>query len=63
MGMVISCLAALSTFYPEANPALQGEKLYDKNVGGEKLRNKQIYRLLGKLPTIAACAYRHRIGK
>lgn len=59
MGMVISTLAALSTFYPFANPALQGENLYM----GEKIRNKQIFRLLGKLPTIAACAYRHRIGR
>lgn len=59
MGMVISTLAALSTFYPFANPALQGENLYKD----EKIRNKQIYRLLGKLPTIAACAYRHRIGR
>lgn len=25
--------------------------------------NKQIFRLLGKLPTLAACAYRHRIGR
>lgn len=25
--------------------------------------NKQIFRCLGKLPTIAACAYRHRIGR
>jgi citrate synthase len=62
MGMVISTLAALSTFYPGSNPALNGEELFDKK-NGEGIRNKQIYRLLGKLPTIAACAYRHRIGK
>jgi len=60
MGIIISSLSALSTFYPFANPALQGANLYDKN---ENIRNKQIYRILGKLPTIAACAYRHRIGK
>lgn len=27
------------------------------------MRNKQIFRILGKVPTIAACAYRHRIGR
>jgi citrate synthase len=59
MGMLISSVAALSTFYEEANPALKGPMLY-KN---QNLRNKQIFRILGKLPTIAACAYRHRIGR
>jgi len=29
----------------------------------KKKRNKQIYRILVKTPTIAACAYRHRIGR
>ncbi|CAG8688099.1 22244_t:CDS:10 [Gigaspora margarita] len=29
----------------------------------ERVRNKQIYRLLGKTPTLAAMAYRHRIGR
>eukprot|EP01102_Stenamoeba_stenopodia_P016406 TRINITY_DN5736_c0_g1_i2.p1 TRINITY_DN5736_c0_g1~~TRINITY_DN5736_c0_g1_i2.p1 ORF type:complete len:309 (+),score=81.08 TRINITY_DN5736_c0_g1_i2:107-928(+) len=59
MGMVISSMAALSTFYPEANPALQGVDIFKK----EQVRNKQIYRIIGKMPTIAACAYRHRIGR
>jgi len=27
------------------------------------LRNKQIHRLLGKTPTVAAACYRHRIGR
>ncbi|KAF0977352.1 hypothetical protein FDP41_003344 [Naegleria fowleri] len=68
MGMVISSIAALGTFYEDANPALKGADLYLKGEGKEpirvdQLRFKQIYRLLGKLPTIAACAYRHRIGK
>jgi citrate synthase len=27
-----------------------------------KLVNKQMFRIIGKLPTIAACAYRHRVG-
>jgi citrate synthase len=59
MGMLISSIAAMGTFYPEANPALKGTALY-KDV---EVRNKQIFRILGKLPTIAACAYRHRIGR
>jgi len=29
MGMFVSTMAALSTFYPEANPALAGQKIYD----------------------------------
>jgi citrate synthase len=59
MGMVISGIAALSTLHPEANTALQGESLYEN----EATVNKQIFRCLGKLPTIAAIAYRHRIGR
>lgn len=60
MGMLISSIASLGTFYSDANPALQGTDIYKKNIA---LRNKQIFRILGKLPTIAACAYRHRIGR
>jgi citrate synthase len=51
MGIFISTVAALSTFYPEA-----------KRVEEEGVRRKQIYRLLGKVPTIAAFAYRHLRG-
>jgi citrate synthase len=51
MGMLVSTLAALSTFYPEA-----------KNTRDEKTRQLQIYRLVGKIPTIAAFAYRHSTG-
>lgn len=59
MGMLVSTIAALSTLHPEANPALQGSKIYKD----PKFVNKQIYRLLGNLPTLAANAYRHRIGR
>jgi len=61
MGMIISTLAAMSTFHPEANPALapQGQSVYDD----KNLRNKQIHRIIGTMPTIAAYAYRHRIGR
>ena len=51
MGMFISTIAALSTFYPEA-----------KEVMNPEIRQKQIYRLVGKVPTIAAFAYRHSRG-
>jgi len=59
MGMLVSTLAAVSTFHPEANPALAGDKVYHD----KKIRNKQIHRLLGSVPTMAANAYRHRIGR
>ncbi|KAJ1923715.1 hypothetical protein IWQ60_005691 [Tieghemiomyces parasiticus] len=60
MGMFISGISALSTFHPEANPALNGQDMY---VNDARMRNKQIFRLLGKAPTLAAFAYRHRIGR
>jgi len=56
---IISAIAAMGTFYPDANTSLKGTTIYDDIA----MRNKQIFRLLGKLPTIAACAYRHRIGR
>jgi citrate synthase len=51
MGMLVTTLAALSTFYPEA-----------KNVADPAVRRQQILRLIGKVPTIAAYAYRHSLG-
>ena len=51
MGMFIAMLGALSTFYPDA-----------KEIFSEESRWKQVYRLIAKVPTIAAFAYRHRIG-
>jgi citrate synthase len=59
MGMLIATMSAFSTLKPEANPALAGSGVY-KNTS---LRNKQIYRLLGLTPSMAANAYRHRIGR
>lgn len=59
MGILVSSLAAVSTLHPEANPALAGGGVYNDR----KMRNKQIHRLLGNVPTIAANAYRHRIGR
>lgn len=52
MGILISSVAAMSTFHPEA-----------KNFDDPVIRQKQIWRILGKLPTIAAFAYRTRIGR
>jgi citrate synthase len=51
MGMLCSTVAALSTVYPEARHVL------DKQV-----RQRQIMRLIGKMPTIAAYTYRHNLG-
>ncbi|KAJ9062893.1 hypothetical protein DSO57_1006016 [Entomophthora muscae] len=59
MGMFISGVSALSTFTPDANPSLQGTDLYD-NKGN---MDKQIIRILGKMPTLAALSYRNRIGR
>lgn len=59
MGMLISAMAAYSTLHSEANPALQTAKIYKD----KKLINKQIYRIIGTITTIAANAYRHRIGR
>jgi citrate synthase len=52
MGMLVSTLAALSTFYPDS-----------KNLFDAEARKLQIYRLIGKIPTIAAFAYRHHLGQ
>lgn len=52
MGMLISALSIMSTLHAEA-----------KNVYDPEVRDKQILRILGKLPTVAAFAYRHRIGR
>jgi len=60
MGMLVSMLAGISTSYADQNPALQGGAGVYKD---EQLVNKQIYRLLGKMPTIASACYRHRIGR
>ncbi len=51
MGMFISTVAALSTFYPEA-----------RDIHDPEARYKQIVRLVAKVPTIAAFSYRHSRG-
>ena len=52
MGMLVSTLAAMSTLYPDS------KKLFDA-----ESRKLQIYRLIGKVPTIAAYAFRHHLGQ
>jgi citrate synthase len=59
MGMLVSSIAAMSTLHPEANPSLMGDKIYKD----KKFVNKQIYRILGNTPTLAAYCYRHRVGR
>jgi citrate synthase len=51
MGMLVSGVAALSTFYADA-----------KNIDDPACRHKQIVRLIAKMPTIAACSYRFSEG-
>ncbi len=51
MGMLVSTVAVLSTFYPEARDGATPE-----------IRKRQIIRLIAKMPTLAAFAYRHSLG-
>mmetsp|Transcript_16477 Transcript_16477/g.40766 ORF Transcript_16477/g.40766 Transcript_16477/m.40766 type:complete len:494 (+) Transcript_16477:169-1650(+) len=59
MGMITAAFAALGTLYPEQNPALAGQDIYKS----AEVRNKQIARVIGAGPTLAAMAYRHRLGR
>ena len=51
MGMLVSAIAALSTFYPEA-----------KQIGDREVLERQVVRLVAKVATLAACAYRFSVG-
>jgi citrate synthase len=51
MGMLVSAVAALSTFYLDA-----------KDIFNLESRNKQIIRLIAKMPTLAAAAHRFSVG-
>jgi citrate synthase len=51
MGMLVSAMAALSTFYPEA-----------KDIADPDVRYRQIVRLIAKAPTLAAAAHRFSVG-
>jgi len=52
MGIFLSTVGALSTFYPEA-----------KLIFDEEARHTQIARLIAKVPSIAGYAYRHSLGQ
>jgi citrate synthase len=52
MGMLTASVGALSTFYPEAN-----------QIKDEEVRAIQIIRLLAKMPTLVAFAFRHNMGQ
>ena len=51
MGVFVSTVAALSTFYPEA-----------RHIDDPRSRREQIHRLIAKAPTLAAFAHRHTVG-
>src|ERR1700678_3719502 len=51
MGMLVSAVAAVSTFY------LDAKEIFDL-----ESRNKQIIRLIAKMPTLAAAAHRFSVG-
>jgi citrate synthase len=52
MGIFLSTVGALSTFYPDA-----------KNIFDKSSRLRQTHRLIAKVPSIATYAYRHSIGR
>jgi citrate synthase len=51
MGMLLGTVGALSTFYPDA-----------KKIDDDQERHMAGVRLIAKLPTLAAFAYRHNLG-
>ena len=52
MGIFLSTVGAMSTFYPDA-----------KHIFDKQSRIRQTHRLIAKVPSIAAYAYRHSIGR
>ena len=52
MGILVSAVAALSTFYPRS-----------REVHDEVVRGRSIMRLIAKMPTLAAFAYRYSTGR
>ena len=56
MAMLTSAFAYLGSYYAEANPSLQGQQLYTRgNAESLAVMDKQIFRLIGKATTLAAC--------
>ena len=52
MGMLLSSVGALSTFYPEA-----------RAISDKQIRHEQVVRLIAKMPTLGAWSFRHAQGK
>jgi len=52
MGMLLASVGALSTFYPDAN-----------RIKDQEIRYMQVIRLIAKMPTLAAFAFRHNMGQ
>jgi citrate synthase len=52
MGMLLSSVGALSTFYPEA-----------RDISDPKVRHEQVVRMIAKMPTLGAWSFRHAQGK
>jgi citrate synthase len=52
MGMLLASVGALSTFYPES-----------RNLSDSAVRHMQIVRMIAKMPTLGAWAFRHAQGK
>ena len=52
MGMLMASVSALSTFYPDAS-----------RISDSETRTLQITRLIAKMPTLGAFAFRHQQGK
>src|SRR3982751_5300397 len=52
MGMLLSSVAALSTFYPDA-----------AQIKDPEIRYSHVVRLIAKMPTLAAFAFRHNMGQ
>ena len=52
MGMLLGSVGALSTFYPDAN-----------QIKDEEVRYSHVIRLIAKMPTLAAFAFRHSMGQ
>ncbi|MBA2574719.1 MAG: citrate synthase [Nocardioidaceae bacterium] len=52
MGMLLASVGALSTFYPES-----------RNIADANVRQMQVVRLIAKMPTLGAWAFRHAQGK
>lgn len=59
MGALVGSINALASFHPDANPALKGQDLYKSKA----VRDKQIVRILGKVPTLAAAIYSRMSGR